>query len=78
MGQLIKLQDYISRYELDMYHYPSEFIRLKRKQWERMKHVWETGQLAPQMESRVHESWKWLEEDRHFLIRLNEYGNGKK
>ncbi|KHF29248.1 hypothetical protein LR68_02036 [Anoxybacillus sp. BCO1] len=30
MGQLIKLQDYISRYELDIYHYPSEFIRLKK------------------------------------------------
>ena len=37
MGQLIKLQDYISRYELDIYKYPARFIRLKRKQWELYK-----------------------------------------
>ncbi|WP_078379348.1 NERD domain-containing protein [Sutcliffiella halmapala] len=34
MGQLIKLQDYISRYEVDVYRYPSQFIRLKKQQWE--------------------------------------------
>ncbi len=34
MGQLIKLQDYISRYEIDMFRYPGQFIRQKRKQWE--------------------------------------------
>lgn len=33
MAQLIKLQDYISRYEADMYRYPSQFIRLKKQQW---------------------------------------------
>ncbi|WP_010678469.1 hypothetical protein [Bacillus timonensis] len=35
MGQLIKLQDYISRYEVDMFRYPGQFIRVKRQQWEK-------------------------------------------
>jgi hypothetical protein len=42
MGQLIKLQDYISRYETDIYSYPSRFTRLKRQQWEKTRENWET------------------------------------
>lgn len=45
MGQLIKLQDYISRYEIDMYKYPSRFIRLKRQQWELYKTAWENEKM---------------------------------
>ncbi|MGD6816922.1 nuclease-related domain-containing protein [Metabacillus sp. 84] len=41
MGQLIKLRDYISRYELDPYHYTGQFIRLKKQQWERVNKAWE-------------------------------------
>lgn len=41
MGQLIKLQDYISRYEQDIFTYPSRFVRLKTQQWERTKANWE-------------------------------------
>ncbi|MGZ0086774.1 nuclease-related domain-containing protein [Caldibacillus thermoamylovorans] len=41
MAQLIKLRDCISRYETDIYHYVPEFIRLKRRQWERAKARWE-------------------------------------
>ncbi|THE14805.1 NERD domain-containing protein [Bacillus timonensis] len=37
MGQLIKLQDYISRYEVDMFRYPGQFIRLKKQQWGKTK-----------------------------------------
>ncbi|MCU9595168.1 NERD domain-containing protein [Caldibacillus thermolactis] len=48
MGQLIKLQDYISRYELDIYKYPARFIRLKRKQWELYKEKWEYEKLRQQ------------------------------
>ncbi|KMJ57797.1 hypothetical protein AB685_13185 [Bacillus sp. LL01] len=33
MAQLIKLQDYITRYESDIYRYPSQYIRLKKQQW---------------------------------------------
>lgn len=45
MGQIIKLYDYISRYEQNVYHYPARFIGLKRKQWEALKHHWENGSL---------------------------------
>jgi hypothetical protein len=47
MAQLIKLQDYVSRYETDLYRYPSQFVRLKKQQWERMKKHWENGDLPP-------------------------------
>lgn len=43
MAQLVKLLDYISRYENDLTRYPTQFIRLKRQQWDRMKAQWETG-----------------------------------
>ncbi|QTD41375.1 nuclease-related domain-containing protein [Sporosarcina sp. Te-1] len=43
MAQLVKLIDYISRYENDLSRYPTQFIRLKKSQWERMKFQWENG-----------------------------------
>ncbi|PIC71403.1 hypothetical protein CSV77_05075 [Sporosarcina sp. P16b] len=43
MAQLIKLADYISRYENDLTRYPTQFIRLKRYQWKRIKKQWEHG-----------------------------------
>ena len=43
MAQLIKLQDYISRYQVDLTRYPTQFIRLKKGQWERVKTQWEEG-----------------------------------
>lgn len=43
MGQLIKIQDYISRYEQDIYKYPSRFVRLKKQQWDLLKYYWDTG-----------------------------------
>ena len=45
MAQLVKLLDYISRYENDLTRYPNQFLRLKRYQWERMKIQWETGSV---------------------------------
>ncbi|MFO3787329.1 hypothetical protein ACKOKD_00895 [Bacillus mojavensis] len=33
MAQIIKIYDYISRYELDPYHYMNQFIRLKKERW---------------------------------------------
>lgn len=41
MGQLIKLQDYTSRYELNIFHYPTRFVTLKKQQWEKLQHNWE-------------------------------------
>ncbi|GAB3792168.1 hypothetical protein GCM10028868_07230 [Virgibacillus kimchii] len=40
LAQLIKLQDYISRYEWDAYRYPSQYIRLKNEQWKKLYDVW--------------------------------------
>lgn len=42
MAQLIKLKDYISRYELDIYRYPSQYIRLKRDRWQKLYQTWLT------------------------------------
>ncbi len=44
VAQLVKLLDYISRYENDLTRYPNQFLRLKRSQWNRMKIQWETGE----------------------------------
>ncbi|WP_368901656.1 nuclease-related domain-containing protein [Oceanobacillus oncorhynchi] len=40
MAQLIKLQDYISRYEWDTYRYPTQYIRQKKEQWEQFHSEW--------------------------------------
>lgn len=45
MGQLVKLQDYISRYEQDIFTYPSRFVRLKKQQWDRTRENWENEGL---------------------------------
>ncbi|WP_409306058.1 NERD domain-containing protein [Peribacillus sp. SCS-155] len=61
MGQLIKLQDYISRYEQDVYRYPSQFVRLKHQQWEKLKAAYLAGELqnlfAGKEESDIEDDW---------------------
>lgn len=37
MAQLIKLSDYVSRYELDLTRYSNQFSRLKQQRWEEKK-----------------------------------------
>ncbi|WP_335871320.1 nuclease-related domain-containing protein [Bacillus sp. 2205SS5-2] len=44
MAQLLKLQDYVSRYEMDLYRYPSQFVRLKKQQWDKTYQTWELGE----------------------------------
>lgn len=44
MAQLVKIQDYISRYQIDLARYPTQFVRLKKSQWERIKRQWELGE----------------------------------
>lgn len=53
MAQLIKLNDYISRYHVNMYQYPAQFIRLKQENWQKMRTLYERGQLDFQSESAV-------------------------
>ncbi|MCR2821801.1 NERD domain-containing protein [Lederbergia panacisoli] len=50
MAQLIKLQDYISRYETDLSRYPSQYVRLKKQQWEKVKEAWESGSFHNERE----------------------------
>ncbi len=45
MGQLIKLQNYISRYETDIFNYPGRFIRLKRRHWKYILDQWKTEKM---------------------------------
>ncbi|SHF80562.1 hypothetical protein [Ornithinibacillus halophilus] len=40
MAQLIKLQDYISRYEWNAFRYPSQYIRFKQENWKKLKYLW--------------------------------------
>ena len=46
MSQLIKLQDYVSRYEQDIYHYSSQFVRLKKQQWFKLKQAFKEENLS--------------------------------
>lgn len=63
LGQLIKLQDYVSRYEQNIYNYPSRFVRLKKQQWEKLFANWESGLLVPREELLQQNFQKLLEED---------------
>lgn len=40
MAQLIKLEDYVSRYEWNAYRYPSQFIRMKQDNWKKLYDLW--------------------------------------
>ena len=53
MAQLVKLQDYISRYQIDLKRYPTQFVRLKKQQWERTQNEWKRGTFDS----------SWLEND---------------
>ncbi|KAB8138322.1 NERD domain-containing protein [Gracilibacillus oryzae] len=50
MAQLIKLKNYISRYETDIYHYPGQFSRLKTENWKNMKSMWVNQQENKKIE----------------------------
>ncbi len=50
MAQLIKIQDYVSRYQIDMNRYPAQFIRMKKSGWERVKTQWDMGELVQKWE----------------------------
>lgn len=66
MAQLVKLLDYVSRYENDLSRYPTQYIRLKNSQWKRMKTQWEHGadlsdwrQVPPEPTMEQNEEGKW-------------------
>ncbi|WP_052137828.1 hypothetical protein [Heyndrickxia ginsengihumi] len=45
MGQLIKVQDFISRYEVDLNRYTNQFVRLKKQQWQLLKLNWQNKEF---------------------------------
>lgn len=45
VAQLIKILDCISRYEWDVYRYPSQFIRLKQSNWRELKSLQENEEV---------------------------------
>jgi hypothetical protein len=51
MAQLIKLQDYVSRYEIDIFKYPIQFVRLKKQHWTNVFDLWKNGYLHEPVES---------------------------
>lgn len=60
MGQLIKLQDYVSRYEQNIYLYPSRYVRLKTQQWNKLLQAWNEGDelfFQEKKQEKVEEDW---------------------
>ncbi|GAK12984.1 LOW QUALITY PROTEIN: hypothetical protein JCM19039_2794 [Geomicrobium sp. JCM 19039] len=53
MVHLIKIHDYVSRYENDIHRYPNQFTRLKREKWEKMKKNWQQANAG----GNVEEDW---------------------
>lgn len=77
MAQLIKIQDYISRYETDIYQYSSRYNRLKRQKWDGVKALWESnkmGNVYQPISEQISQSIKeleeedWLKEDKGSLL----------
>ncbi|MFS0751067.1 NERD domain-containing protein [Oceanobacillus sp. 1P07AA] len=58
MAQLIKLQDYISRYEWDIYRYPTQYIRQKNDQWELLYQRWQQPEMEKTKEDEALETHK--------------------
>jgi hypothetical protein len=70
MGQLIKLQDYVSRYEQDIFLYPSRFVRLKKQQWDKIRASWQQGAMPQEIMEQTEPAPPpdWYEEEREPLL----------
>ncbi|KYG91450.1 hypothetical protein A0U40_00420 [[Bacillus] sp. KCTC 13219] len=78
MAQLVKIQDYISRYEIDLTRYPTQFVRLKKVQWERIKHQWETGGELNQQWEHVDTTEDVVENEKSRFAFLKKFFSQKK
>lgn len=58
IAQLIKLLDYISRYETNPFHYPTQYIRLKQENWKKLSKEWEDEMEERQTQSIFEEEEK--------------------
>lgn len=73
MAQLIKLQDFISRYETDIYRYPSQYIRLKKERWDKINASLDDDNQPKISDSPFFEGFEdfdenWLEPEKKGLI----------
>jgi hypothetical protein len=50
IAQLIKLIDYVTRYEWDTFRYPSQYIRIKKDNWNKLYHLWQTPPQSTKVE----------------------------
>ncbi|GKU84833.1 nuclease-related domain-containing protein [Niallia sp. NCCP-28] len=69
MAQLVKLKDYVSRYEQNIIVYPSRFVRLKKQKWEGVKKLYQTNQLIKPRETDFYEE-EWEEEKSSFISKI--------
>jgi hypothetical protein len=69
LAQLIKLQNYITRYEWDIYRYPSQFIRMKQDNWNRLHELWSNQinltNMETQKEAPKQSKWKSILTRKH-------------
>lgn len=77
MAQLIKLRDYISRYEEDIYRYPAQYIRVKHENWKKLYRLWgiERDEQAATEESghRIFTKWKQVFKHHETEAKQKEY-----
>lgn len=72
MAQLIKLQNYISRYEQNIFHYPSRFVTLKKQQWDKWQHIWANSEEPASFNKLPQEEPERIEEEntQHFIGKI--------
>lgn len=74
MAQLIKLQDYISRYESDIFRYSAQYIRLKKQRWATIKAAYynddlEVGETLDEMDDFIPlEAEDWLADEKKSIV----------
>ena len=70
MAQLIKLRDYVSRYEQNIVLYPSRFVRLKKQKWEGLKRAFLTNDRNVFHLNSPIEEEDWIKEKPTFLEKM--------
>lgn len=76
LAQLIKLKDYVSRYEQNILLYPTRFIRLKKQKWDGLKKAFSTNSI--ENFDVVETKDDWSEEEKRSLIGKVKMFIGKK
>ncbi|OZU89578.1 hypothetical protein CIL03_00045 [Virgibacillus indicus] len=72
MAQLIKLRDYISRYEWNTYRYPSQYIRLKQDNWKKLHYIWSHPEEKAEEEMQPEEKVSRFSKVKSFLKKEKE------